>query len=133
MSMEDDRLNYMKKNIIQSFKWQEDVVKVTASEFGISNEEMSQFYMDNLSMGTLDALFGCFETSKELELVHRFHADLRITFFCDTLDFIDENQAENLKIKLASMVMEGKSYEDALEVGRKELFSLMKEYVEMRG
>lgn len=128
--MSDDKLNYMKKNIIQSFKWQKDVVIPTAQEFGISPEEISEFYMDNLSTGALEALYGCFDTAKELDLAHRFHADLRLTFYCDTLNFIDEDDVFNIKSELATKVMNGKHYDDVLKEGRKKLFALMKKNLE---
>ena len=128
--MEDDKLNYMKNNIIQSFKWQKEVIIPTAKEFEVDKEEIEKFYMDNLDMGTLEALFGYIETSRELELAHRFHYDLRITFFCDALNFIDEESANKLKAKLANEVANGKKYEVALKEGREELYLLMKDYLE---
>ena len=127
--MEDDKLTYMKNNIIQSFKWQKEVFIPTSKEFGVEKEVMEKFYMDNLDMSTLEALFGYLETSRELELAHRFHYDLRITFFCDALHFIDEESANKLKAKLAHEVAEGKKYEDVLKEGREELYLLMKDYL----
>ena len=44
------KLNLMKKRVIGSFKWQEDIIIPFSKEFGCTNEDLEDLFMDLLDM-----------------------------------------------------------------------------------
>lgn len=126
--MDDEaKLKLMKKRIIGSFKWREDIIIPLSKEFGVSIEEVEDLFMDLLDMSSLEALHSTFESANELCLFKKLYADLRFCWFVDTLELITKDQSDNLIKGLIEEIVKGKSYEDALDEGKKEIFQLLKE------
>ena len=61
------------------------------------------------------SLHATFETAEYECLVMKFHADLRLCLFVNTLELISKEDANELKEKLANQVMDGKDYSDVLK------------------
>ena len=120
------KLNLMKKRVIRSFKWQEDIIIPFSSEFGCTTEELEDLFMDLLDMSSLEALHGTLEIANQKCLLERLDADLRLPWYVDTLELLSVEQGDEIKNKVADEIISGKSYDIALDDGRKELFNLLK-------
>ena len=48
------KLNLMKKRVIGSFKWQEDIIIPFSKEFGCTTEDLEDLFMDLLDMSSLE-------------------------------------------------------------------------------
>ena len=83
------KLNLMKKRVIRSFKWQEDIIIPFSKEFGCTTEDLEDLFMD-------------------------------------LLELLSVEQGDELKNKVANEIIDGKSYDIALDEGRKDLFNLLK-------
>ena len=55
------KLNLMKKRVIGSFKWQEDIIIPFFLFFGCTTEDLEDLFMDLLDMSSLEALHGTLE------------------------------------------------------------------------
>ena len=125
--MDDEaKFKLMKKRVVESFKWKEDIIIPFSKEFGCTTEELEDLFMDLLDMSSLEALHGTLEVANYKCLVEKLDADLKLPWFVDILELLTVKQGEELKNKLASEIMSGKSYGDALKEGRKDLFNLLK-------
>ena len=117
----------MKKRIINSYKWREDVIIPFSEELKIKPEELEEILMKRLDMSSLEALQPRFESSKPRCTKERIHSDLKLCWLCDVMNILTEDDAENIKNKIVFEVLdEGKSYEDALEDGKRELLEYLK-------
>ena len=119
------KLNLMKKRVIRSFKWQEDIIIPFSREFGCTIEELEDLFMDLLDMSSLEALHGTLEIANQKCLLERLDADLRLPWYVDTLELLSVEQGGEIKNKVADEIISGKSYDIALDDGRKELFNLL--------
>ncbi len=125
--MDDEaKFKLMKKRVVESFKWQEDVIIPFSKEFGCTTEELEDLFMNLLDMSSLEALHGTLEVANHECLLEKLDADLRLPWFVDSLELLTTKQGEELKNKVASEIVSGKSYDDALKEGRKDLFNLLK-------
>ncbi len=125
--MDDEaRLKLMKTRILRSFKWQKDIIIPFSEEFGCTQEELEDLYMDLLDMSSLEALHGTLESAEKICLLERLDADLRLPWYIGTLELLSKDEGENLKNRIANEIAKGKSYDDALKEGRKILFTLLK-------
>lgn len=122
------KLNLMKKRVIRSFKWQEDIIIPFSREFGCTTEELEDLFMDLLDMSSLEALHGTLEIANQKCLLERLDADLRLPWYVDILELLSVEQGDEIKNKVADEIISGKSYDIALDDGRKELFNFIKEY-----
>ena len=122
---EEAKLKLMKKRVVESFKWQEDVIIPFSKEFDCTTEELEDLFMDLLDMSSLEALHGTLEVANHECLVEKLDADLKLPWFVDILELLSHKQGDELKNKVASEIESGKSYDDALKEGRKELFNLL--------
>ena len=120
------KLNLMKKRVIRSFKWQEDIIIPFSREFGCTTDELEDLFMALVDMSSLEALHGTLEIANQKCLLERLDADLRLPWYVDTLELLSVEQGDEIKNKVADEIISGKSYDIALDDGRKELFNLLK-------
>ena len=120
------KLNLMKKRVIGSFKWQEDIIIPFSKEFGCTTEDLEDLFMDLLDMSSLEALHGTLEIANHKCLLERLDADLRLPWYVDVLELLSVEQGDELKNKVANEIIDGKSNDIALDEGRKDLFNLLK-------
>lgn len=120
------KLNLMKKRVIGSFKWQEDIIIPFSKEFECTTEDLEDLFMDLLDMSSLEALHGTLEIANHKCLLERLDADLRLPWYVDVLELLSVEQGDELKNKVANEIIDGKSYDIALDEGRKDLFNLLK-------
>lgn len=120
------KLNLMKKRVIGSFKWQEDIIIPFSKEFRCTTEDLEDLFMDLLDMSSLEALHGTLEIANHKCLLERLDADLRLPWYVDVLELLSVEQGDELKNKVANEIIDGKSYDIALDEGRKDLFNLLK-------
>ena len=121
--LEDEELLItMKKRILSSYKWHQDVVIPFAKELDISPEELEEVLMKRLDMSSLEAINPRFESSQLRCIKERIHADLRLCWLCDVMNIVTEEESEIIKNKIAYEVLkENKPYDKAIEEGRKDL------------
>lgn len=120
------KLNLMKKRVIGSFKWQEDIIIPFSKEFRCTTEDLEDLFMDLLDMSSLEALHGTLEIANHKCLLERLDADLRLPWYVDVLELLSVERGDELKNKVANEIIDGKSYDIALDEGRKDLFNLLK-------
>jgi energy-converting hydrogenase A subunit M len=124
---DEELLLRMKKRIINSYRWREDVIIPFSEELKIPPEELAEILMKRLDMSSLEALQPRFESSRYRCIKERIHTDLSLCWLCDVINILTEDEAEKITNKIAFEVLkEDKSYEDALEDGRKELLEYLK-------
>ena len=112
----------MKKRILASYKWREDVIVPFSKELEISPEELEEILMKRLDMSSLEAINPRFESSKLRCLKERIHADLRLCWLCDVMNILTKEEAKTIQNKIAYNVLENnKNYEEAIEDGRADL------------
>jgi energy-converting hydrogenase A subunit M len=117
----------MKKRIIKSYTCHKDVIIPFSEELKISPEELEEILMKRLDMSSLEALQPRFESSKFRCTKERIHTDLRLCWLCDVINILTEDEAEEIKNKITFEVLkENKSYENALEDGKRELLEYLK-------
>ena len=116
----------MKKRILSSYKWHDNVVVPFAKELEISPEEFEEILMKRLDMSSLEAINPRFESSKLRCIKERIHADLRLCWLCDIMNILTEEEANNIQNKIALDVLENnKSYKEAMEEGRADLLEYL--------
>ena len=98
------KLNLMKKRVIGSFKWQEDIIIPFSKEFGCTTEDLEDLFMDLLDMSSLEALHGTLEIANHKCLLERLDADLRLPWYVDVLELLSVEQGDELKNKVAELV-----------------------------
>ena len=112
----------MKKRILHSYKWREDVIIPFAKELEISTDELEEILMKRLDMSSLEAINPRFESSQLRCIKERIHADLRLCWLCDVMNIISKEKSNIIKNKIAHEILEeNKSYDKAIEEGRKNL------------
>lgn len=118
-------MELMKRRILDSYRWQEDIIKPFSKEMGISPEELEKILMKRLDMSSLEALHPRFESSKYLCILDKIHSDLQICWLSDVMEIITKEESDAIKDKIAKEVVDGKSYEDAIADGKKELIEYL--------
>jgi energy-converting hydrogenase A subunit M len=112
----------MKKRILHSYKWREDVIIPFAKELEISTDELEEILMKRLDMSSLEAINPRFESSQLRCIKERIHADLRLCWLCDVMNIISKEKSNIIKNKIAYEILkENKPYDKAIEEGRKNL------------
>ena len=119
-------LETMKLRILRSFRWRDDVVIPLANVLEITAEEIEIILMKHLDMSSLDAIHPRFESARTKYLSEKLHSDLRLCLFCDVLEIITEEEAAKIKEKLVKGISNGKSYEEALKDGKKQILYFIK-------
>ena len=116
----------MKKRILASYKWREDVIVPFSKELEISPEELEEILMKRLDMSSLEAINPRFESSKLRCLKERIHADLRLCWLCDVMNILTKEEAKTIQDKIAYNVLENnKNYKEAIEDGRADLLEYL--------
>ena len=116
----------MKKRILSSYKWHDDVIVPFAKELEISSEELEEILMKRLDMSSLEAINPRFESSKLRCIKERIHSDLRLCWLCDIMNILTEEEANNIQNKIALDVLENnKNYKEAIEEGRADLLEYL--------
>ena len=124
---DEERLELMEKRILHSFKWIKDVTIPVADECGITAEELEEIFMNALDMSSLEALHSTFDSANYLALKEQIYIDLRLCWFSGTLELITDEEAEDIKTRLADAVYDkGRNYEEVLDEGRKEILALLR-------
>lgn len=124
---DEELLHRMKKRIITSYRWQEDIIIPFSEELKTSPEELEEILIKRLDMSSLEALQPRFESSKPRCTKERIHSDLKLCWLCDVMSILTEEETEKIKDKITFEILkENKSYEDAIEDGRKELLTYLK-------
>jgi energy-converting hydrogenase A subunit M len=123
---EDDVMRIMKMRIIESYRWKLDIVEPISKELGISSDELEEILIRRLDMSSLEALHPRYESSKHYCIKEKLHADLRLCWLCDVMNILSEEESESIKNKIAAEILtQGKSYQEALEDGRKDLLEYL--------
>ncbi|EKF85097.1 DUF1959 domain-containing protein [Methanobacterium formicicum] len=123
---EDDVLRIMKMRIVESYRWKLDIVEPISKELGISEDELEEILIRRLDMASLEALHPRYESSKHHCIKEKLHADLRLCWLSDAMNILSEEETEEIKNKItAEILTEGKSYQEALEDGRKDLLEYL--------
>lgn len=118
----EELLILMKKRILRSYKWREDVVIPFARELEISPDELEEVLMKRLDMASLEAINPRFESSKVRCMKEKIHSDLKLCWLCDVMNIITKKEADKIKDKITFEVMKNnKPYAKALDEGRRDL------------
>lgn len=114
-------LKVMKERIIRSYRWHEDVIIPFAKELNIEPEQLEEILMKRMDMSSLEALHARFEQSQSICIKEKIHADLRLCWLSDIMEVLAPEESDQIKNHIAQEVLNGKSYQEAIEDGRKEL------------
>jgi len=118
-------MELMKGRILGSYRWQEDIIKPFSKEMGISPEQLEKILIRRLDMSSLEAIHPRFESSQYSCILDKIHSDLKICWLSDVMEILSIEEVDAIKNKIAKEVIEGKSYEDAIEDGKKELIEYL--------
>ena len=118
-------MELMKGRILSSYRWQEDIIKPFSKEMNISTETFEKILMRRLDMSSLEAIQPRVESSRFSCILDKIHSDLQICWLTDVMEIISNEEADAIKDKIAKEVLEGKSYEDAIMDGKKELIDYL--------
>ena len=126
-SSEEELYLRMKRRIVKSFRWQEDIIIPFSKELKITPEELEEILMKRLDMSSLEALQPRFESSKFRCTKERIHSDLKLCWLSDVMNLLSLEEAEDIKNRITSKIVHNnESYENALEEGRKALVEFLK-------
>lgn len=124
---DEELLHRMKKRIVESYRWREDVIVPFSEELEISNEELEEILMKRLDMASLEALQPRFESSKLRCVKEKIHADLKLCWLSDVMDILTQDEVEKIKDEIAFKILkEDQNYEDAIKDGKKEMLQYLK-------
>jgi energy-converting hydrogenase A subunit M len=122
---ESSLLEIMKGRILNSYRWQEDIIKPFSKEMNIPPETFEKILMKRLDMSSLEALHPRLESSKYSCILDKIHSDLQICWLADVMEILSPEDAAVIKDKIAKEVINGKSYDDAIIDGKKELIEYL--------
>ena len=77
---ESSLMEILKRRILDSYRWQEDIIKPFSKEMNISTETFEMILMKRLDMSSLEALHPRWESSKYSCVMDKIHADLQICY-----------------------------------------------------
>lgn len=123
---EGELMRLMKRRILESYRWQEDVVKPLSRELEIDVEEFQDILMDKLDMSSLEALHPRFESARPRCIREKLHSDLQLCWLVDVMEIISVDDAEALKDEITEMVLAGREYSEALSEGRRRLHEILR-------
>lgn len=118
-------MKLLKKRILKSYRWQEDIIKPFSKEMDVKEETLEEILIKRLDMSSLEALHPRLESSKFSCIRDKIHADLQICWLSDVMEIISPADADTIKNKIAKEVIEGKNYKDAIKDGKKELIEYL--------
>lgn len=124
---DEELLIRMKKRIVTSYRWQEDIILPFSAELKIKPEELENILMRRLDMSSLEALHARFESSRLRCTKEKIHSDLKLCWLYDVMNLLTEDESEGIKNKIAFKVLnENEPYKKAIEEGRRELVEYLK-------
>ena len=124
---EEELYQRMKRRIIRSFRWQEDIIIPFSAELKITPEELEEILMKRLDMSSLEAINPRFESARYSCTRERIHSDLKLCWLADVMNLLTDDEAEDIKHRITLRVVnQNEKYEDALEEGRRELVEYLK-------
>jgi energy-converting hydrogenase A subunit M len=127
-SSEEELYLRMKRRIVKSFRWQEDLIIPFSTELKITPDELEEILMKQLDMSSLEAINPRFESAKYRCIKERIHSDLKLCWLADVMNLLTVDEAEDIKNRITTkIVYQNEKYEDALEEGRKELVEYLKQ------
>ena len=125
--MAKDLLREMKLRELNSYQWQEDIIKPLSNEFKTSTGDMNEIFLEKLDMSQIDALHATFESSKPEALYRKLYVDLHLHWFIEVLNIINIEEANKIILPLAKKILKNNtSYDVALTEGRSELLELLR-------
>lgn len=125
LSQNESLMELLKGRILNSYRWQEDIIKPFSKDMGTTPEVLEKILMQRMDMSSLEALHPRFESSKYLCIRDKIHSDLNICWLSEIMGIVSHEDADAIKNKIAKEVVEGKSYEDAIADGKKELIEYL--------
>lgn len=123
---EGELMRLMKRRILESYRWQDDVVKPLSRELEIDVEEFQDILMDKLDMSSLEALHPRFESARPRCIREKLHSDLQLCWLVDVMEIISVDDAEALKDEITELVLAGREYSEALSEGRRRLHEILR-------
>ena len=123
---EGELMRLMKRRILESYRWQEDVIKPLSRELEIDVEEFQDILMDKLDMSSLEALHPRFESARPRCIREKLHSDLQLCWLVDVMEIISVDDAEALKDEITELVLAGREYSEALSEGRRRLHEILR-------
>ncbi|MCQ8904809.1 MAG: DUF1959 domain-containing protein [Methanothermobacter sp.] len=123
---EGELMRLMKRRILESYRWQEDVIKPLSRELEIDVEEFQDILMEKLDMSSLEALHPRFESARPRCIRDRLHSDLQLCWLVDVMEIISVDDAEALKDEITEMVLAGREYSEALTEGRRRIHEILR-------
>lgn len=123
---EGELMRLMKRRILESYRWQEDVVKPLSRELEIDVEEFQDILMEKLDMSSLEALHPRFESARPRCIREKLHSDLQLCWLVDVMEIISVDDAEALKDEITELVLAGREYSEALSEGRRRLHEILR-------
>ncbi len=118
-------MEVLKGRILSSYRWQEDIIKPFSKEMDIPPKTFEEILMRRLDMSSLEALHPRVESSRFRCVLDKIHSDLQICWLSDVMEIISKEDADAIKNKIAKEVIDGKSYEEAILDGKKELIDYL--------
>ena len=117
----------MKRRIVKSYRWQEDLIIPFSKELKITPEELEEILMKRLDMSSLEALHPRFESSKYRCIKERVHSDLKLCWLSDVMNLLTKDEAEDIKNRITTKIVnQNEPYQKALNEGRKEMVEYLK-------
>ena len=117
----------MKKRIIKSYRWREDLIIPFSKELKITPEELEEILMKRLDMSSLEAIHPRFESSRYRCTKEKVHSDLKLCWVSDVMNLLTDEEAEDIKNRITTkIVKDNEPYEKALEEGRREMVEYLK-------
>jgi len=116
----------MKKRILLSYRYQEDVVKPLAEFLEISPEELMEIMIKKLDMAGLEALHPRAMQARRECLSKKLEFDLNLCILSDFLLLISMDDKERILDELEKMIDEGKDYESVLREGKRIILEILR-------
>lgn len=117
----------MKRRIVRSYRWQEDLIKPFSTELKITPEELEEILMKRLDMSSLEAIHPRAESSRYRCTKERVHSDLKLCWVYDVMNLLTDEEAEDIKNRITTKILQNNEpYEKALEEGRREMVEYLK-------
>jgi len=123
---EGELMRLMKRRILESYRWQEDVIKPLSRELEIDVEEFQDILMEKLDMSSLEALHPRFESARPRCIREKLHSDLQLCWLVDVMEIVSVDDAEALKDEITELVLAGREYSEALSEGRRRLHEILR-------
>lgn len=119
-------IEIMKRRILMSYRYQEDVVKPLAEFFGISTEELIEILIKRLDMAGLEALHPRMIQAKRECLERKIEIELNLCTISDFLSLISPEEKEKILKEIGRMIDEGRSYEGIIREGKKLILEILR-------